>query len=242
MSDYGRRDRAGHGVWPVLLAGALAAAVIITTVAAVVALRGGSGNSAVRDARSRSTAVQNSPMSLPTERTAVPDSCGVVRPALTRALVPHADKTNLRSPDTTDRHTECAWARYDQNRSRQLTVELRATQPANGASATVAARQAFQAEWRADSSGKGLAATQRVKYRHVIVDLGDEAYVTYNVDNVQGVGEAVVNVRIVNVLVTVHYVGGDVRGNGKGVALSQQATTKGATAAAKQAVNSLAAQ
>jgi hypothetical protein len=181
-------------------------------------------------------------MSLPAERGAVPDACGIVRPDLTKALVPQADKTNMRSPDTTDQHTECAWAAYGVTRSRQLSVELRALRPAKGASATAAARQTFQSEWRADSSGKGLPSTQRVKFRHVIIDLGDEAYVTYSADGLQGVGEAIVNVRIVNVMVTVRYSGGDVRDSGKGVALSKYASTRGATAAAKQAITALAAQ
>ena len=241
MSDYGRRGGAGHGVWPVLLAGVLAAAVIITTVAAVVLSRGNGGGPAP-DAAEPTAAAQNSPMTVLGERSVVPDACAVIRARLASDLVPAADRTNMRSPDTSDRHTECAWARYGTNGSRQLTVELRALQGANpSVSATTAARQRFQTEWRADGAGKGLPATQRVVARKVIVDLGDEAYVTYSSDRVQSLGEAIVNVRVVNVLITVHYAGGDVRSGGKGVPLPKDPALPGATAAARQAVAALTA-
>ncbi len=241
MSGYGSRGRDGNGVWPVVLAGGLAAAVIVITVAAVVLSRNRSGDNAVQDAPERSTAVQNSPMSLPAERDTVPDACTVVRAALTTSLVPDADRTNLRSPDTTDRHTDCAWSEVGGVRSRQLTVELRAVQPSGGRSATVVARQTFENEWRADNAGKGLLPTQRVISRKVLVDLGDEAYVTYSSDKVQGLGESIVNVRVVNILVTVRYAGGDVPSSGKGRPLPLRRTTGGATTVARQAVTTLAA-
>jgi hypothetical protein len=244
VSGYGRRGRTDHAsgnVWPVLLAGVLAAAVIVTTVAVVVLSRNSSGETAAPDSDGSAVAVPNSPMTVLGERPVVPDSCGVIRVSLTRALVPDADKTNMRSPDTTDQHTECAWAEYGTSRTRTLTVELRALKAAGGATATTVARQSFQSEYQADSAGKGLLATQRVVTRQVLVDLGDEAYVTYSSDKVQTLGEAIVNVRIVNVLVTVHYGGGDIRGT-KGTPLSQTAAIKGATAAARQAAATLAAQ
>jgi hypothetical protein len=243
VSDYyGRRERAGHGVWPVLLAVVLAAAVITTTVAAVVLTRDDSGGSAAPDAAGPSGGVVNSPMTVVGERSVVPDACTVIRESLASELVPDADRTNLRSPDTTDRHTECAWARYGANGSRQLSVELRALQAPNSASsATVAARRTFQTEWRADSAGKGLLPTQRVVARKVIVDLGDEAYVTYSSDRVQLLGEAIVSVRVVNVLVTIHYAGGDVRGGAKGAPLPKDPAMAGATTAARQAVSALTA-
>jgi hypothetical protein len=103
------------------------------------------------------------------------------------------------------------------------------------------ARQTFHGEQRADQSGKGLLPTQRVVSLKVIVDLGDEAYVTYNTDKVQGLGEAIVNVRIVNVLVTVRYAGGDVTRSGKGSPLRQAATMNSATTVARQAVTAVAA-
>jgi hypothetical protein len=246
VSGYDVRDRgrAGHGAGPVILAGVLAAAVIAVTVAVFVVSRnrsGGDGGAFPDQAGSTTATIQNSPMSLPQESGTVPDACTVVRAGLANSLVPDADKTNLRSPDTTDTHTDCAWSQYGAARSRQLSVELRAVQPAGGRSATAVARQAFQDEWRADGSGKGLLPTQHVVYRRVLVDLGDEAYVTYSSDRVQGLGEAIVNVRIVNVLVTVHYVGGDVRRSGKGVPLPQARTTSAATTVARQVATTLAA-
>jgi hypothetical protein len=242
VSGYDNRGRDGHGVWPVVLAGGLAAAVIVITVAAVVLSRQRSGDDLLPDGAERSAAaVQNSPMSLPAERGTVPDACTVVRAALANSLVPYADRTNMRSPDTTDTHTDCAWSAVGGLRSRQLTVELRALRAAGGRSATVMARQTFQGEQRADQSGKGLLPTQRVVSLKVIVDLGDEAYVTYNTDKVQGLGEAIVNVRIVNVLVTVRYAGGDVTRSGKGSPLRQAATMNSATTVARQAVTAVAA-
>jgi hypothetical protein len=241
VSGYGSRGRGGHGVWPVVLAGVLAAAVIVITVAAVVLSRHRSDDSALPDSPERSAAVQNSPMSLPAERGTVPDACTVVRAALAKSLVPSADRTNLRSPDTTDTHTDCAWSSVGGARSRQLTVELRAVQPVAGRSATTVARETFQNEQRADSEGKGLLPTQRVVTRKVIVDLGDEAYVTYNTDKAQGLGEAIVNVRAVNILVTVRYAGGEVSRTGRGRPLANAPTTNGATIVARQAVTALAA-
>ncbi|HEU5158895.1 MAG TPA: hypothetical protein VFU43_18005 [Streptosporangiaceae bacterium] len=242
MSGYGRSGRDGRGVLPVVLAGGLAAAVIVITVAAVVLSRNRSGDdSLVPDASERTAAVQNSPMSLPAERGTVPDACTVVRAALANTLVPRADRTNMRSPDTTDTHTDCAWSAIGGARSRQLTVELRAVQPAGGRSATTVAKQTFQGERRADESGKGLLSTQRVVARKVIVDLGDEAYVTYNIDSSQGLGEAIVNVRVVNVLVTVRYAGGDVSRGDKGRPLPRAHTMAAATTVARQAVTTLAA-
>jgi hypothetical protein len=244
VSGYDNRGRDGHGVWPVVLAGGLAAAVIIITVAAVVLSRDRSGgdDGLLPDGAERSAAaVQNSPMSLPAERGTVPDACTVVRAALASSLVPNADRTNMRSPDTTDTHTDCAWSAVGGARSRQLTVELRALHAAGGRSATVVARQTFQGEQRADQSGKGLPPTQRVVSRKVIVDLGDEAYVMYSTDKAQGLGEAIVNVRIVNVLVTVRYAGGDVTRAGKGKPLPQVGTMNSATTVARQAVTVLSA-
>jgi len=239
VSGYDNKGRDGHGVWPVVLAGGLAAAVIVITVAAVVMSRHRS-DSVLPDGAERSAAtVQNSPMSLPAERSTVPDACTVVRAALADSLVPHADRTNLRSPDTTDTHTDCAWSAVGGLRSRQLTVELRALQATGSRSATVAARQTFQGEQRADQSGKGLLPTQYVVSRKVIVDLGDEAYVTYSSDKVQGLGEAIVNVRIVNIMITVRYAGGDMTRAGKGRPLPQVRTMNGATTVARQAVTAL---
>jgi hypothetical protein len=230
-------------VWPFVLASGLAAAVIIITVAAVVVSRDRSNDGdLLPDGAERSAAaVQNSPMSLPAESSAVPDACTVVRAALANSLVPNADRTNMRSPDTTDTHTDCAWSAVGGPRSRQLTVELRALRAAAGRSATVVAKQTFQGEQRADQNGKGLPPSQRVVSRKVIVDLGDEAYVTYSTDNVQGLGEAIVNVRIVNVLVTVRYAGGDVTRAGKGKPLPRVGTMNSATTVARQAVTALAA-
>lgn len=241
MSDYDSRGRDGHGTWPVVLAGGLAAAVIVITVAAVVLSRHRSDGGTLPDALDRTAAAQNSPMSLPLERGTVPDACTVVRESLADSLVPNADRTNMRSPDTTDTHTDCAWSQIGGARSRQLTVELRAVGPAGGRPATTVAKQTFQDERQADDSGKGLLPTQHVVSRKVIVDLGDEAYVTYNTDKVQGVGEAIVNVRIVNVLVTVRYAGGDVPSTGKPRPLPTGRTTDGATTVARQAVTALAA-
>ena len=241
MSGNGNRTSDGQGVWPVVLAGGLAMSVIVLTVAAVVLSRHRSRDSAVPNSPERSAAAQNSPMSLPAERGAVPDACTVVRAALAESLVPDADRTNMRSPDTTDTHTDCAWSAVGGVRSRQLTVELRALRPAAGRSATAVAKQTFQDEQRADNSGRGLLPTQHVVDRKVIVDLGDEAYVAYSTDRVQGLGEAIVNVRVVNLLVTVRYAGGDVPRSGKTRPLPKGSTIGGAETAARQAVTALAA-
>jgi hypothetical protein len=75
----------------------------------------------------------------------------------------------------------------------------------------------------------------------VLFDLGDEAYVTYSSDKTQGLGEAIVNVRIVNLILTIRYAGGDVPLTGKAAPLPKGRTTSAATTVARQAVTALAA-
>jgi hypothetical protein len=179
--------------------------------------------------------VPNAPQSVQAERATVPDACTVVGARLASELVPNADKTNMRSPDTSDRHTECAWTGYAETRSRQLGVELRAIQAAGGLSATTAAEQSLAAERQADSAGKGLLPTQRVVARRTVTGLGDEAYAIYASDKSQALGEAILNVRLGNVLVTVHYVGGDRR-----TPLQDKRVTAGATAVVRQALRTMA--
>ncbi|MFD0538003.1 hypothetical protein ACFQY7_33970 [Actinomadura luteofluorescens] len=126
------------------------------------------------------------------------------------------------------------WGAYAGEKRRQLTIELRAIAAGAAASPTEAARKTFATERTADESGKALLAGQKLTDKIRLTGVGDEGYIVYSVDDNQGSGEAVGNVRVANVLVTVHYSGSD-----KGDPLSSDAATGGATDVTKAVVTAL---
>ena len=107
----------------------------------------------------------------------------------------------------TDEHSECAWSDYGANRSRQLNVELRAISADGGTSAADTAIRTFNEEWSSDRKGKDLADGAKVHDSRGVTGVGEQAYVIYMVDG--PIGTAVANARLANVLITVHYSGGD---------------------------------
>jgi hypothetical protein len=167
----------------------------------------------------------------PGERSSVPDACTAVSDDLASELAPNADRTQSDTYQASDRQNQCVWGLYTGKNKRVLTVELRAVTGGQGQTGTVKASQNFESERNADEDGKGLRPDQRLTERREIGDLGEEAYAIYAVDDSQKAGEAVVNLRHGNVLITVHYSGGN-----SGSPLGADEAIEGATAAAKEAL------
>ncbi|MEV5569372.1 hypothetical protein AB0L06_04925 [Spirillospora sp. NPDC052269] len=143
------------------------------------------------------------------EKTAVPDACTLLDTRIADRLAPHAERGPADNYASNDRQNQCVWGVYSGKDQRQLSVEMRAIAGTQAQSPTDAARAAFVSERTADESGKALLGGQEITDKSRVNGLGDEAYVVYSVDKDQGSGAAVTNVRVSNVLVTVHYSGSD---------------------------------
>ena len=85
---------------------------------------------------------------------------------------------------------------------------------------------------------RDLADTADVRDSRGVSGVGEQAYVVYTVDTHDRIGEAVANARLANVLVTVHYSGGDDRDT-KGRPLSASNATNGALSAARDIIAKL---
>ncbi|MEU8121567.1 hypothetical protein AB0C21_22925 [Spirillospora sp. NPDC049024] len=227
-----RERRAGRR-WAVVLGGAVAGVAVCGL--AVFAVLSGVGASGERSTGQvvGSGATDNSPMSKG-ERTAVPDSCTIVGDDLINRLAPDSERTEADNYQGDDQQNQCVWGAYAGEKRRQLTIELRAIAGAAGTSPTDAARKTFVTERTADESGKALLAGQKLTDKIRLTGVGDEGYIVYSVDDNQGSGEAIGNVRVANVLVTVHYSGSDKSGP-----LSSDAATGGATEVTKAVVTAL---
>ncbi|RAY15107.1 hypothetical protein DPM19_10275 [Actinomadura craniellae] len=137
------------------------------------------------------------------DRVVVPDTCTLISDDLSDRLVPGGDRTQGDAYQGGDSQNQCVWSNYTATKRRQLTVELRIV---DGGATT--AGQRFQTERQADESGKSLLDGQRVAARKAVDGVGDEGYAVYIVDEGRDNGEAIVNVRVRNVLVTIHFSGG----------------------------------
>ncbi|HEX2313802.1 MAG TPA: hypothetical protein VHJ17_08720 [Thermomonospora sp.] len=218
-----------------VLLGAVAgvAACILAVFVILGATGGGSGGT---DDLANSGAASDTGGSVPAgERTVVPDACQTVSDDLAGELAPDADRTPSDTYQASDRQNQCVWGAYTGKRKRVLTVELRAIAGSGGVPAADVASRTFRSEREADESGKALLTGQEVTDKRTVEGLGDEAYGVYALDDQQNSGEATVNVRAGNVLVTVHYSGTD--GDEE---LTADAALDGAVAAAKEAVTALA--
>jgi hypothetical protein len=171
------------------------------------------------------------------ERDAVPDACDTLSASVADKLAPGADRSATVA-NRSDQHSECSWGLYRSAHSRQLNVELRAITGAEGASATDTAANTLTSEWHSDRDGKDLADSAKVDESRGVSGVGEQAYVVYTVDAADGIGETIANVRLANVLITVHYSGGDDR-DAKGVPLSSKEASDGALLAARDIVAKL---
>ncbi|RFS86220.1 hypothetical protein D0T12_06270 [Actinomadura spongiicola] len=168
------------------------------------------------------------------ERTTVPDSCSVVGQALIDRLAPGSERTQADSYRHDDRQNQCVWGAYAGDVRRQLTIELRAIAGDSARTPTQAARGTFASERAADESGKALLAGQKLTAKTRLTGVGDDGYVVYSVDDGQGSGEAIGNVRAGNVLITIHYSGSD-----GGDPLSSRGATDGTVEAARAVLQGL---
>ncbi|MGH3243267.1 MAG: hypothetical protein ACRDNL_23010 [Spirillospora sp.] len=168
------------------------------------------------------------------ERTTVPDSCTIIAQPLVDRLAPGAERTEADSYQGDDQQNQCVWGAYAGDARRQLTIELRAVPGTGAQTPTQAARGKFGSERAADESGKGLLAGQELADKVRLTDVGDDGYVVYSVDDGQGSGEAIGNVRVGNVLITIHYSGSD-----DGDPLSSESATGGAVEVAKAVIQKL---
>ncbi|MEV5711032.1 hypothetical protein [Actinoallomurus sp. NPDC052274] len=225
----GRRRR----VWAV--AGVLALVVAVCAVAAVALLRPGKARTTAAKA---GTGPQSSPMTAPdgSERDVVPDACTALSQKVADQLTPGADATEMSQSTQPDQHSECAWSLFGNNR-RQLTVELRALTADGATSATGVATRTFGQEWESDRAGKELADTVKVRDSRGVSGVGEQAYVVYTVDD-SGIGDAVANARLANVLVTVHFSGGDEK-DGDAKPISSSDAANGALSAARDVISKL---
>ncbi|NDU75122.1 hypothetical protein GWI34_21185 [Actinomadura sp. DSM 109109] len=228
-----RERRAGRRWAIVLGGGAAGVAVCGLAVFAVLSGVGASGDRSSTGQIVGSGAADSAPGARG-ERAAVPDSCTIVGDDLIARLAPDSERTEADNYQGDDQQNQCVWGAYAGERRRQLTIELRAITAGAGGSATDAARRTFATERAADESGKALLEGQELTDKIRLTGVGDEGYIVYSVDDGQGSGEAVGNVRVANVLVTLHYSGSD-----KGDPLSSDAATDGATEVAKAVVAAL---
>ncbi|MGI5206640.1 hypothetical protein ACQEU6_34340 [Spirillospora sp. CA-108201] len=227
------RERRTGRRWAVVLGGAVAGVAVCGLAAfAVLTGVGASGDRSTGQVVG-SGATDDSPAAKG-ERAAVPDSCTIVGDDLIGRLAPASERTEADNYQGDDQQNQCVWGAYAGEKRRQLTIELRAIAAGAAASPTDAARRTFATERTADESGKALLSGQKLTDKIRLTGVGDEGYIVYSVDDNQGSGEAIGNVRVANVLVTVHYSGSD-----KGDPLSSDAATGGATEVTKAVVSAL---
>ncbi|MFI0370258.1 hypothetical protein ACH35V_20500 [Actinomadura sp. 1N219] len=228
------RERRRNGRrWAVIL-GALGAGIGVCVLAVFAVLTGVGASDDPGDGQAVGSAATESAPMPKGERTAVPDSCTIVGQALVDRLAPNAARTEADNYQGDDQQNQCVWGAYAGDAKRQLTVELRAIPAAGAQTPTDAARAKFTSERTADESGKGLLAGQELTDKARLTDVGDDGYVVYSVDDGQGSGEAIGNVRLGNVLITIHYSGSD-----DGEPLSSQSARNGAVDVAKAVIQGL---
>ncbi|TMR07132.1 hypothetical protein ETD83_01545 [Actinomadura soli] len=227
------RDRRTGRRWAVIL-GTVGAGIGICVLAVVAVLTGVGASGDPDDGRAVGSAATESAPVPKGERTAVPDSCAIVAQDLVDRLAPGAQRTEADNYQGDEQQNQCVWGAYAGDAKRQLTIELRAVPGTGAQTATDAARARFTSERAADESGKALLAGQKLTDKARLTGVGDDGYVVYSVDDGQGSGEAVGNVRLGNVLITIHYSGSD-----DGEPLSSQNARGGAVDVAKAVIQSL---
>ncbi|NKZ07134.1 hypothetical protein [Actinomadura latina] len=226
------RDGGGRR-WGVILGGIVAG--IAVCVLAMIVILGGVGASGDKDGGDivGSGAAESSPTAKG-ERSVVPDSCTIVGQDLIDRLAPGSERTQADSYQSSERQNQCVWGAYAGDTKRQLTVELRAIAGNADQTPTDAATRTFTSERTADESGKALLPDQKLTEKLRLENVGDDGYIVYSVDDKQGAGEAVGNVRLANILVTIHY-----SGSNDGDPLSSKSANGGATDVAKAVIQAL---
>ncbi|TDC74832.1 hypothetical protein E1285_42500 [Actinomadura sp. 7K507] len=227
------RERRTGRRWSIIL-GAAAAAVCVCALAAFVVLNGVGASGEEDGGRVVGSGAGESTQTNKGERSAVPDSCTIVGQDVIDRLAPNSERNEADNYQGSDRQNQCVWGAYAGESKRQLTLELRAIAAGSGQTAIATATGMFTAERTADESGKSLLAGQELTDKQRLDDLGDEGYIVYSVDDGQGAGEAIGNVRLGNVLITIHY-----SGSNDGDPLSADAASNGAIEVARAAIQGL---
>jgi hypothetical protein len=208
----------------ILLGVALTVVLAVCAVAGLIILKNASADdpdaeiSPGAPARSQQAASAASPVLV------VPDACAL-DPAIATRLVPGGEEISTAYP--TDHESKCTWRSYKSARNRQLSVELRAQL---GPTPTASAQSQFAKEQADDKTGDKLPEAQELQSQSALEGVGEAGYSLYVTG--LGVGEAVVNVRFSNVIITVRY-----GGNEKD--LSKDEATEGAVETAKAVVADL---
>ncbi|TDB91279.1 hypothetical protein E1264_02055 [Actinomadura sp. KC216] len=226
-----RRRRNGWR-WAVIL-GSVGAGVGICLLAVFAVLTGVGSGGDPGGGRAVGSATESGPSPYG-ERTAVPDSCASVAQGLVDRLAPGAERTEADRNEGDDRQSQCVWGAYTGDARRQLIIELRAIPGTGNRTPTEAARATFTSERTADETGKAVLTGQEITDQNRLTGVGDDAYVVYSVDKGQGSGEAVSNVLLGNVLITIHYSGSD-----DGEPLPSQTAKGGAVDVAKAVIQGM---
>lgn len=217
-----------------VMAGAVAGVAACAVV--VVLVMGRAAHTTARGTDRHATAQKESNNVGSKEFSIVPDSCSLVTNDQATQLVDSFQQNPSTATDN-DQHSQCVWTNFGNGTGRQLTVELRAIPAGGGKSASAAAHNVFASEESGDTSNGAspLDTSQTLAAHQPLAGLGDEAYLTYSSDTSQAFGEAGVNLRSGNLLVTVRY-----GGNSGGAPLDQQKSADGAKQATQYVLQALA--
>jgi hypothetical protein len=150
--------------------------------------------------------------------------------AVAAKLVPGGDQIS-NDAASTDTDSSCQWGKYEQTKPLQMTINIRSIQ---GANPVELAKSQYAQEWAADKAGKSLSPGQRLRDKDTVPNLGEQAYALYFTQS--DIAEAIVNVQISNVIITVHY--GGAEGRGKTV-MPRDEAVGGAVEAAKATISAL---
>jgi hypothetical protein len=218
----------------ILLGGALTCVLAVCAIAGLFILKNASANQP-RD-RQVAPAAQQSPsdakVGAPSPQVSlvdvVVDACdaGV---AVAAKLVPGGEQ-NSNEAGSSDNESSCQWGKYEQAKPRALTITIRSIQ---GADPVALAKAQYNQEWAADRIGKGLSAGQTLREKDTVPNLGEQAYALYFTQS--DLAESIVNVQISNVLITVHYGGGD----GGGRVMPREEAVGGAVEAVESTIKAL---
>src|SRR4051794_26772466 len=190
----------------ILLGGALTCVLAVCAVAGLFILKNASANQP-RD-HQVAPAAQQSPsdakVGAPSPQVSlvdvVVDACDA-GDAIAPKLVPGGEQ-NSNEAGSSDTESSCQWGKYEQARPRALTITIRSIQ---GSDPVGLAKSQYGQEWVADRAGKGLSPNQTLRDKDTVPNLGEQAYAIYFSQS--DIAEAIVNVQISNVLITVHYGG-----------------------------------
>jgi hypothetical protein len=219
----------------ILLGGALTCVLAVCAIAGLFILKNASANQP-RDREVSAASQQTSgdvQVGSPSPQVSlvdvVVDACdaGV---AVAAKLVPGGDQIS-NDAASTDNDSSCQWGKYEQAKPRALTISIRSIQ---GANPVELAKTQYNQEWTADKAGKSLSPGQQLRSKDSIPNLGEQAYALYFTQS--DLAEGIVNVQISNVIITVHYGGG--QGRGKAI-MSRDEAVGGAVEAAKATIAAL---